>query len=161
MAFKVLSPAAVWFLVMLLRQFNARAGGYSHLVLPYRQVKWKLSWMVFQRARQELIDNGFIKLMDEGGFRTGGKSYRVPAIYALSNGVEARCAALAKDEAAGRCVGLKREWYPFKRSKPKSAENLERARAKLAEGKLFQKRPRHNKGNSTHGRKGRCGRIPG
>ena len=150
MAFKVLSPAAVWLLVMLLRQFNAKEGGYSHIVLPFRQIQWKLCWRTFERARRELVVGGFIKVESEGGFEGKGGLFRIPAVYSLANGVEARCAALAKDETAGRSVWVRRgdkkclEWYPFKKGSPESARNLERARAKLAEGALYQKRPRQN-----------------
>jgi hypothetical protein len=127
MAFKTLSPNAVWLYIMLQRQYGK--DGMSALVLPFSRVSWKFTFYAFSKARAELVQAGFIRVVEPGGL------LRRPGIYALSDGWRERSKALADDPQAGRCVWRlnaltnKREsvWLPS-RPCPELAANAARAR---------------------------------
>jgi hypothetical protein len=138
MAFKVLSPAAVWLYVLLQRQYGK--GGDQALVMPFSKVSWKLTFRQFDKARAELVKGGFIRVVDPGGL------LKRPGVYALTDGWRARSKRLADDPQAGSCVWRlsaltgKREnvWYP---ARPLSESQANAAKARAAKvKKAVQKR---------------------
>ena len=78
-AWTSLSFGAVWVFIELKKSFDYNKGGNSHLILPYSKVKWKMNSRTFKLKKQELIDKGFIKVVEYGGLMNN------PTVYALSN----------------------------------------------------------------------------
>jgi hypothetical protein len=132
-AFKTLSPSAVWLYIQLLRQFKI-SGGYSRLILPYADVRWKLSFKAFDRARGELIVAGFLRIIQPGGL------LKNPAIYSTGDacvGWINRSIELLSDPTAGQTFvrrlpngGTHQEWRPSK-VQSESQINIVKARAAL------------------------------
>ena len=125
MPFKTLSPAALWLLVQIRR---AWAGTNDNIKLPFARVSWRLCYSTFDRARRELVDAGFVRIIDPGGL------LKRPAIYALSEAWREKAKALAHDDAAGRFVNVRTKdgrlvsvWQPVKKRRA-SAENAALAR---------------------------------
>jgi len=127
MAFKTLSPAAVWLLVQIRRAWR---GSNDNIELPFSRVSWRLTYWTFDRARRELEEAGFLKIVDPGG------RPRRPARYAL---VESWCSEVAKrlanEDGAGYFRNIRTKdgrlvsvWYPARRRRT-SAENAATARA--------------------------------
>jgi len=81
-AWTSLSFGAVWVYIELRKSFDYNKGGNNHLILPYSQVSWKMNSRTFKSKKQELLDKGFIKVVDQGGL------FNRPAVYALSNNWE-------------------------------------------------------------------------
>jgi hypothetical protein len=77
-AWTSLSYKAVWLYLELRKQFKFSAGGDNHLLLPFTKIKWKMSKGSFCSGMRELVDKGFIKIVEQGGL------FRRPTIYALS-----------------------------------------------------------------------------
>ena len=146
MAYKMLSLKAAWLYGEILAQYR---GSYSRLILPYTHVKWRLSSSAFKKAVDELVGNekmpgGFLKVIKSGGLFKGPTIYSVPDPHQLFNSrdFKARCAALAKDETAGRSVWLFRPnekgevkrtsiWLPYpKQRSRRQQESLTLARTK-------------------------------
>lgn len=131
MAFKCLSPTAVWLWLQIRRQWRAEDGGDNGLKLPYALVSWKLNFRAFKLARQELLNFGFIRLIKQGGL------LRNPNVYAIREDWKEKCKELAHDDDAGYYVWRQNTktrkryqvWYPKKRQRPKSRENAAIARA--------------------------------
>lgn len=113
-AFKTLSPNAVWLFVQMLRQFNAPNGGYGHLILPFADVRFKMSHRTFKRAQAELVDGGFLWLVSEGGLKNLLAGHGGAAVYAAGQGTalgerwKERSAALVKDPRAGSMRTIRR-----------------------------------------------------
>ncbi len=130
-AFKTLSVAAVWVYIMLLRQFHSSKGGYDHLVLPFADVRWKMTFPAFKRALGELEVGGFIKLVHKGGLKGLLGHFGGPSIYSagkdtkLSEKWRDRSSALFNDPAAGRMI--RSQWYP-KKLPSESQKNAAKAR---------------------------------
>lgn len=81
-AWTSLSDKAVWVYIELKKSFNYKKGGYSHLILPYSKVSWRMCNGTFSKKIKELINYGFIKIVEYGGLP------KRPTVYALSNGWE-------------------------------------------------------------------------
>jgi hypothetical protein len=79
-AWTALSDRAVWLYLELRKQFKKAQGGDSHLILPYSEVRWRMSRTSFCNGMAELCHYGFIKLVEAGGL------LRRPSIYAISQG---------------------------------------------------------------------------
>jgi len=129
MAFKTLSPNAVWLLVQLKRAWR---GSYENIMLPFAYVSWKLTFAAFSKARLELIEAGFLRVVKPGGL------YKNPAVYALTEGWRGEVAKrLADNPEAGYLRGqrtkdgVKSVWYPAKKRRA-SIENAAKARAARA-----------------------------
>jgi hypothetical protein len=122
-AFKSLSPAAVWLYIMLQRQFHKRDGAL-HLVLPFSHISFKLTWEGFRKAREELVQMGFISFVEKGGL------LRHPNIYALSESWRTVSGKLTGNPAGGRIVWrwIRGErvstWYPKKKSRGNTGSGL-------------------------------------
>lgn len=78
-AWTSLSPGAVWVYIEMRKNFNFNKGGNSHLVLSYSMVTWKMNSRTYKVKKQELIDKGFIRVVEPGGLLNN------PSIYALTN----------------------------------------------------------------------------
>jgi len=78
-AWTSLSDMAVWVYIELKKSFNFDKGGNNHLTLPYSRVKWRMSKDSRRKAIQELINRGFIRIVQPGGLLGN------PDIFALSN----------------------------------------------------------------------------
>jgi len=138
-AFMVLSQTAVWLFIQIRRQYK-NPGGDSHLVLPFNDVKWKLSFQQFKKACKELIDNGFIRVVRKGGL------YKQPTVYAMSDDWKARSIEILKDPAAGFLVKRRKcdangkpvsKWYPKRRElSVAQATRMEKMRAARQTKKL-------------------------
>ncbi len=76
-AWTSLSFKAVWVYIELKKKFTYEHG-FSRLVLPYSEIKWKMSPSTFSKAIQELVHYGFIRFVEHGGL------YRRPNVFALS-----------------------------------------------------------------------------
>ncbi len=117
-AFKTLSPTAVWVYVMLLRQFNSRKGGYGHLILPFRDVSWKITFAAFKKSLRELEAGGFTWLVRQGGLKGQLSGFGGPSVYAagreskLSEKWRDRSEALFNNPEAGKMI--RGRWYPVK-----------------------------------------------
>jgi len=147
MAFKTLSPNAVWLLLQYRAQWN---GTFDRLVLPFGKVNWKLTFKAFDLARRELIDAGFLRVVETGGL------YGKPTIYALSDTWKTVTAMrLAADPDAGYLknyrvkgkAGVLSVWYPAKK-RTSSAENWKKAALALVHKRQREKRT--PKKNSKH-----------
>jgi hypothetical protein len=79
-AWTALSDRAVWLYLELRKQFDKAKGGDSHLMLPYSEVRWRMSRGSYCKGMAELCDYGFIKIVEPGGL------LRKPSIYAISQG---------------------------------------------------------------------------
>ena len=131
MAYKTLSPNAVWLLVQIRRAWK---GSNDRIELPFSRVSWRLKFGAFDKARTELVNAGFIRIVKQGGL------LKNPNVYALANGWRGEVAKrLANDPDAGytRNIrtkdGLKSVWYPARRGRKARAtvKNLEKANAAL------------------------------
>jgi len=71
-----LSFQACWVYIQLKKQFK---GDDSKLILPYTKVRKQMSRLVFYRSIQELVDNGLIRRVSQGGLVP-----RRPTVYALT-----------------------------------------------------------------------------
>ena len=91
-AWTTLSFKAVWVYIELRKQFNYNAGGNDHLILPYSQAAWKMNRATFSRAIKELIEYGFIRIIQHGGLP------KIPNIFALSNRWEEKSREIVKTE---------------------------------------------------------------
>jgi hypothetical protein len=132
MAFKTLSPAAVWLLVQIRRAWR---GSNDKIVLPFSAVKWRLAYGTFDKARRELVEAGFIRIMDPGGLSPGGLN---PTVYALVDGWREaskrlldNLEALYEVKVPLKTGGFMSVWYP-KRPMSESQENLKKAAAAIA-----------------------------
>lgn len=76
-AWTSLSFKAVWVYIELKKKFTYEHR-FSRLVLPYSEIKWKMSPSTFSKAIKELVHYGFIKYVERGGL------YRRPNVFALS-----------------------------------------------------------------------------
>jgi len=129
MAGKTLSPAALWLLVQIRKAWR---GDNHNLELPFARVSWKLAFKVFDRARRELVDAGFVDIVDPGGLSYGAK--KNPAMYALSDRWKEVSKKLMDDLDAMyevrvplKAGGSMSVWYP-KRKRSESQQNADRAR---------------------------------
>lgn len=130
MAFKTLSPVAVWLLVQLRRAWR---GSDLRIELPFSRVAWRLTFKAFDKARRELVAAGFVRIVDPGGL------LKRPGVYSLVDGWRREAAKrLAADTAAGytrnirlKGGGLMSVWYPKKKGIA-SAVNAAKARAAKA-----------------------------
>jgi hypothetical protein len=78
-AWTALGDGAVWLYIELKKQFNFKKGGYDHLVLPYSKVAWRMSRGTYCNRLQELIQYGFIRIVEPGGLQ------KRATVYALSS----------------------------------------------------------------------------
>lgn len=76
-AWTSLSFAAVWVYIELKKRFTFDHG-FSHLVMPYSEVSWKMHPKTYSNAIHELCDKGFIRYVERGGLP------RRPNVFALS-----------------------------------------------------------------------------
>jgi hypothetical protein len=139
MAFKVLSPAAVWLLVQIRRAWR---GSDLKIELPFAAVSWKLSFGAFKKARAELIEYGFVDLVNPGGLSVGGQ--KNPSTYALSQrwrqkDLLERLAETGYVKEVRMKEGTRSVWYPA-RPLSESQENLKKALASIAR-KRSRRRP--------------------
>lgn len=77
-AWTALSYEAQWIYIELRKQFKLSKGGNSHLVLQYSVVSWRMSKNTFWKKIKELIEYGFLKVVEHGGM------FNNPTVYALS-----------------------------------------------------------------------------
>jgi hypothetical protein len=61
-AWKSLSTSATWLYSQMLRRWHS-----GRFILPFADVRWKMVFAVFDRARQELINRGFIVILERHG----------------------------------------------------------------------------------------------
>jgi hypothetical protein len=131
MAFKTLSPNAVWLFVQIKRAWN---GDDQRIALPFARVSWKLTFKAFDEARRELVQAGFVRIVSPGGLNEGG--LRNAAVYALSDGWRGEVAKrLAKEDGTwytknvrsrdGRLVSI---YYP---ARPRSGRQKAADRARM------------------------------
>ncbi len=112
-----LSDKAIWLYIELLKRFNYSQGGLSHLILPFSEVKWRMSRGTFAKKMNELVDHGFIRKVKQGGL------YRNPNVYTVSNNWEKKSSEIVCN--AGReaiRLGLA--------TKPSSRNNLQNLKGK-------------------------------
>lgn len=140
MAFKTLNPAAVWLLMQLRRAWTYK-GRDQKIELPFARVSWKLTFPVFDKARRELIEAGFIRIVDPGGL------LRRPTVYAMSEGWREISKDLARNPAAGYLKNIRMEdgslksvWYPTKKRQT-STENVAKAWVAIRQKKTGKKKP--------------------
>jgi hypothetical protein len=139
MAFKTLSPNAVWLLVQLRRAWR---GTNERIELPFARVSWRLTFKAFDKARRELVEAGFVRIVEPGGL------FKHPAVYALVEGWRGEVAKrLAGEPGAGYLKNVRAKdgrfvsvWYPAKKLS-ESQENAARARAAKARKKTAKKKP--------------------
>lgn len=91
-AWTSLSDKAIWVYIELRKSFDYKKGGNSHLILPYSKVAWRMSFGTYSKKIQELIDYGFIKIVEHGGLP------KRPTVYALSNGWEKKSIEIVDKE---------------------------------------------------------------
>lgn len=142
MAFKTLSPKAVWLLIQLRRAWR---GNSDKIELPFSAVKWKLRFSAFDKARRELVEAGFLRVINPGGVSPAGKN---PAIYApFYEGWRGEVSKrLADDPKAGYCKDVRLKdgrrisiWYPT-RPRSESQKNADRVRmVKMSKAKAGKK----------------------
>lgn len=98
-AFRNLSVSAVWVYVMMMRQWK-RDGkkGVVQLTLPVSHVRFRMGQRAFKAAVRELIDGGFIDLVEHGGLF--GKAAR----YTTSERWRATSLELEADATKGQFV---------------------------------------------------------
>ncbi|MFW6131526.1 MAG: hypothetical protein ACOC5F_02900 [Candidatus Aminicenantaceae bacterium] len=106
-AWTSLSVGAVWVYIELRKSFNPRRGGNSCLVLPYSEVQWKMNARTYRLKKQELIDKGFIRVVDPGGL------YKRPSVYELSNEWE-RISLEIVDKEGKEAIKFRKKTYPQK-----------------------------------------------
>jgi hypothetical protein len=95
MPFKILSTSAVWLLIHF-RWAWWTGKNKNAFALPFSRVSWKLTFKAFDKARRELVEAGFIRIVDPGGL------LKRPALYALSEGWRKEISKrLADDPGAG------------------------------------------------------------
>jgi len=75
MAWKCLSPAAMFLFIELKRRWPGMEFGVR--TLPYSYVSWKLTHYKFKQARKELIDLGFLIMEKPGGLMRQRCQYRL------------------------------------------------------------------------------------
>jgi hypothetical protein len=120
----------------LFAQIKKAWRGKDHEIeLPFSRISWKLTFKVFVEARSELVEAGFIDIVNPGGRSPGGKN---PTIYALSERWKEVSKRLMKNLDALYEVkvplkdgGKMSVWYP-KRKLSESQENLKKARVARA-----------------------------
>jgi hypothetical protein len=131
-AWKRLSTNAAWLYSQMLRHFRN-----GRFVLPFADVRWKLKFGPFDRARTELIDSGFIVILERHGLDG------LATVYASSDKWKEISRAIMGDRTAGRVVRRLRrvngeprlvsEWEPLKQQSARKAEsqteNLAKANA--------------------------------
>jgi len=154
MAFKTLSPAAVWLLVQIKKAWR---GDDHNIELPFSSVEWKLTFAAFKKARHGLVEAGFIDIVNPGGRPKRG-SVGIPrqtAIYSLSERWRDEVSKrLADDPQAGylrdiplKAGGFMSVWYPA-RKVSESQANAAKARAarerrkERIKGRKMKRRPR-------------------
>jgi hypothetical protein len=128
MAFKTLTSNAVWLYVQIQRSWR---GSYAQLELPFSRVSWKLTYSVFDKARGELIEAGFIKIVNPGGLQYGGE--KNSAVYALSDEWKTKridTTSWYEKKIPMKAGGTMSVWYPHKKRKS-SAANIAKGRAVL------------------------------
>ncbi len=110
-AWTALSDRAVWLYLELRKQFKPKEGGDSHLVLPYSEVRWRMSRTSFCDGMAELCKYGFTKVVEAGGL------LRRPSVYAISQEwIEISRQIVDKEGKAAIRLGLAK--------KPSSRNNL-------------------------------------
>jgi len=147
MAFKTLSPAAVWLLIQMRRAWR---GNSDRIPLAFASVSWKLAFPAFDKARRELIEAGFLRVVNPGGLNEGAK--KNAAVYApFYEGWRGEVSKrLAKDPEAGYVKEIRVKdkdgswrgisvWYPARRPS-ESQENLKKAAAAIARKKAGKKK---------------------
>ena len=77
-AWTALSVLAIWAYIELRKSFNSEKGGNDRLVLPYSEVNWRMSRGTHVSKMKELVNFGFIDLVEHGGL------FRRPSVYRLS-----------------------------------------------------------------------------
>lgn len=78
-AWKKLSTNAVWVYIEFMKKYKGKnSSTVDNLSLTYKEVKYKMSSATFWRAKDELLDLGFLKIV-----RPGGLMHRC-TIYGLS-----------------------------------------------------------------------------
>jgi hypothetical protein len=137
MAFKTLSPKAVWLLVQLRRAWR---GNSDKIGLSFAAVSWKLRFSAFDKARRELVEAGFLRVVDPGRRSPGGLN---PAVYApFCEGWRGEVAErLAHDNQAGYVKEIRVKdkdgswrhisvWYPARprSERQKAADNVRMAK---------------------------------
>jgi len=131
-AWKMLSPRAVWVLVMLIDGYqDARPGTY---ILPSGKISWSCRWDSLNKALDELTAAGFIVCIEHGGL------YRKPDVYRLSENWKNRSKAIMADDTQGKTQGKFKEWVPV-RPKRKlsqaSLKNLKQNKGRRAKRKMI------------------------
>lgn len=136
MAGKTLSYAAFWLLAQIKKAWR---GDNLKIELPFLAVSWKMNFRIFNKARRELVDMGFVDIVNPGERSAGGKN---PAIYALSERWRGAVSKrLADDSQAGYLKNVRQKdgsfvstWYPAKKGKKAKAniENWKKAAAAMA-----------------------------
>ena len=91
-AWTAISFKAVWVYIELRKQFNFKAGGDSHLILPYSKVSWKMNGKTFSDAIKELVSYGFIRIVRHGGIP------KIATVYALSTSWELKSRMIVDKE---------------------------------------------------------------
>jgi hypothetical protein len=112
-AFKRLSSEAVWIFAQIKRRFRS-----DRYPLSFRNVQWKMSFSTFDRGRRELIDGGFVVILERHGLD------RMATVYGLSESWREISGKILSDPEAGRIVRRIRrvdgksqiveEWEPTK-----------------------------------------------
>lgn len=77
-AWTALSDGAIWNYIELRKSFNSKKGGNERLVLPYSKVAWRMSKGTYTKRMRELVEHGFVDVVDPGGLP------RRPTVYRLS-----------------------------------------------------------------------------
>lgn len=131
-AWKCLSPAAIWVYVHMKRRWHS-----GRLTLPFSDVRWKMKWPAFDRARKELLDLGFIVILEYHGLDG------LATVYGTSERWKERSRELMRGREAGRVIRRVRRvngeaqivpaWEPIKPQSDRRAAtqraNLKRADA--------------------------------
>jgi hypothetical protein len=91
-AWTALCDGAAWLYIELKKQFDFKKGGFCHLVLPYSKVAWRMSRSSYCNRMQELVNYGFIRIIEPGGLP------KRATVYALSNEWEKRSREIVDQE---------------------------------------------------------------
>lgn len=90
-AWTSLSFTAVWVYIEMKKRFTYE-DGFSHLIMPYSAVKWKMSPHTYSKAIQELVHYEFIKYVVHGGLP------RRPNVFALTDAWKAKSREIVDKE---------------------------------------------------------------
>ena len=78
-AWTSLTDPAPWLYIELKKSFKYKLGGNSHLMLPYGQIRWRMSKPTYIKHMRQLVEFGFVRVV-----KRGGPLGHMPTIYALS-----------------------------------------------------------------------------